>query len=234
MTGVLEAVTQNPYTALRLILGDPLHPGGQAATEDLLDRAQVGAGTHLVDLGCGAGGAIELARARGATAIGVDHQARAGQICGTLEDLPLAGDSVDVALSECTICLADDVPAAVAECHRILRPDGRLALSDVTLEHPLDHVPEPLAKALCLTGQRRLEDLVGHLEAAGFGVTSQQDHREDLLAMRDRLRGRVDVEGLLIALGARGARLQRAVDEIEQALEEGTLGYVSLVASKDG
>lgn len=234
MTGLVQAAIRNPYAALRLVLGDPLHPGGQSATEDLLDRAQVHAGTRLVDLGCGAGGALGLARDRGATAIGLDRQPGQGQVCGTLDRLPLADEWFDVALSECAICLADDLEAALAEAHRILVPGGRLALSDVTLTQPLEHVPAPMAKALCLTGQRHPDDLIGHLEAAGFEVTSRRDHRDELLAMRDEIAGKVDYEGLLGALGQRGRPLLAAVEEIETAVEDGTLGYVSLVAERDG
>ncbi len=234
MTGVIQAAIANPYAALRLVLGDPLHPGGAQATEDLLDRATVGTGTRLVDLGCGAGGALALARDRGAQAIGVDRQPGQGQICGTLEHLPLADASAEVALSECAICLADDLEQAVTECQRILVPGGRLALSDVVLEHRLENVPAPMAQALCLTGQRHPETLIKHLEATGFVVTSRRDHRDDLLAMRDEIAGKVDYEGLLGALGDRGQPLLAAIQEIEAAVEDGTLGYVSLVAEKQG
>lgn len=232
MTGVIQAAIANPYAALRLVLGDPLHPGGPQATEDLLDRARVGKATQLVDLGCGAGGTLALARDRGAVAIGLDRQPGRGQICGTLEHLPLADGSTEVAISECAICLADDLEAALAECQRILVPGGRLALSDVVLEHRLESVPAPMAQALCLTGQRHPAALVEQLEDAGFVITSRRDHRDDLLAMRDKLAGKVDHEGLLGALGDRGRSLLTAVQEIEAAVEDGTLGYVSLVAEK--
>ncbi len=234
MTGAIQAAIANPYAALGLVLGDPLHPGGAQATEALLDRADVGKGTRLIDLGCGAGGALDLARDRGAVAIGLDRRPRQGQICGSLEHLPLADASAEVALSECAICLADDLERALAECQRILVPGGRLALSDVVLEHPLENVPAPMAQALCLTGQRHPETLVEHLEATGFEVTSRRDHRDDLLAMRDEIAGKVDYEGLLGALGDRGQPLLAAVQEIEAAVEDGTLGYVSLVAETQG
>lgn len=229
---LLDRAAWNPYAALRLVLGGPLHPGGEQATGDLLDRAGVGEGDLLVDLGCGEGQAVVKALERGARAVGLDAEAEGADVRARHERLPLGADSVDVAFSECALCLAGDLDAALAELARVVPEGGRLAFSDVTVGRKLDRVPASLAEPLCLEGRRERQALLDRVEAAGFGLEDVETHREELFAMRDRVRERVDVEGLLAALGERGERLQAAVDQLEAALEAGDVGYVSVVARR--
>ncbi len=229
----VAAALANPWGTLRTLLDGPLHPGGRQATADLLDRADVDASTTLLDLGCGAGDALSLARERGATAVGVDRDpGGTGSVRGDLVTLPVSSDAVDVGLAECTLCLAADLDRALAEVDRVLAPGGRLALSDVVREGPLPDVPPELAEPLCLTGARERSALFERVEAAGFDVADRRDHRADLLATRDRLKQRVDYEGLLGALGERGQRLLDGVERLEAAVEDGRIGYVSLVARR--
>jgi len=227
-----EAMLEDPWGTLRLVVGDPLHPGGEDATEALLDRAGVDAGTRLLEVGCGAGGALSLAADRGAAAVGLDRDPAAGPaVRGDLGRLPVAGGAVDVVLAECVLCLADDVDRALAEAARALGPGGRLAVSDVTVEGSLPAVPEELAEALCLAGPRSREGLLDRVEAAGFDLEDVEDHHDDLLAMRDRADERVDYAGLLAAMGERGRALADGVAALEAAVERGDVGYVSLVAT---
>lgn len=231
MAHPLDAALADPWSALRVAFGDPLHPGGEAATEALLDRAGVGPGTRFLDVGCGAGNALALARVRGARAAGVERQPdAAGAVRGDLGALPVASAAVDVALAECVLCLADDVAAAAAELRRVLRPAGRLAVSDVVVDGTPPDLPTPIARALCLDGAPERRDLPGALESAGFAVEDRVDHRDDLLGMRDRAAERVDYRGLLAALGDRGRALLDGIDRLEAAIENGRVGYVSLVA----
>ncbi|MFB6191926.1 MAG: methyltransferase domain-containing protein [Haloarculaceae archaeon] len=237
MLNVLRTALSDPWVALRAVLGEPLHPGGAEATADLLDRADVGPGTRLVDLGCGAGGALGLARDRGATAVGLDREPATGDgppdpyaVRGDLTRLPVADAAVDVALAECVLCLSPDVERSLAEGRRVLADGGRLAISDVVTDGDPPDLPATLAEPLCLTGDRERERLLDRIEAAGFTVRETRDHREDLLAMRDRARERVDYERLLPALGERDRRLLDGIHDLEAAIEDGRVGYVSLVA----
>jgi SAM-dependent methyltransferase len=228
----VDSALANPWGTMRLVVGEPLHPGGDEATAALLDRADVAAGTRLLDVGCGAGNALSFARERGADAIGIDlNPVGERTLRGDLEHLPVRTGGVDVVLAECVLCLADDLDGALAEAHRVLPDDGRLALSDVVVEGDLPGVPARVETALCLTGQRERAHLRERVDAAGFDVGEVRDHRDDLLAMRDRARRRVDYEGLLGAMGSDGEALLDAIRELERAIESGDVGYVSLVAS---
>ena len=231
MNGLVDAALTNPWTTLDTILDGPLHPGGTEATARLLDRADVGPDTRVLDVGCGAGDALSVARDRGADAVGIDRSPTADRaIRGDATALPVRDSSVDVLLAECVLCLTD-LPAALAEARRVLAADGRLAVSDVVVSGDGPDIPDVAAEALCLSGARSRDRLRGELSDAGFAVRELNDHHDDLLAMRDRVTDRVDYEGLLGLMGERGRRALDAIETLETAVEDGEVSYVSAVAT---
>lgn len=233
MLNLLDTAMANPWSTLRTVVGDPLHPGGEQATRALLDRAGVSSDTRLLDVGCGSGGSLALARERGANAVGVDHRPRGpGTVRGDLQFLPFRDASVDVVLAECVLCLTD-LDAALGECRRVVDSGGRLALSDVVVEGNLPDLPPAVTDALCLSGERSRAHLLDRTERAGFAVDHVADHHDDLLAMRDRATARVDYAGLLGMMGERGQRLLAGIDALERAVEDERISYVSVVARVD-
>jgi SAM-dependent methyltransferase len=232
MSGLLDAALANPWGTLDTVLDGPLHPGGTEATAQLLDRADVGSGTRLLDVGCGAGDALTVARQRGADAVGVDPDPSPNTdrvVQGDAMALPVRDGTVDVLLAECVLCLTD-LPVALGEAHRVLDRGGRLALSDVIVADDGPVVPDQIAGALCLDGARGRDRLLREVTNADFAVETVYDHHEDLLAMRDRVVDCVDYEGLLGLMGERGQRVLGAIEELETAVEDGRVSYVSLVA----
>ncbi len=230
MNGLLDAALSNPWGTLDRFLDGPLHPGGTEATERLLDRAGVENETRLLDVGCGSGEALSVARDRGADAVGVDPAPKTSRaIRGDATALPLRDGSVDVVLAECVLCLTD-LPVALSEARRVLDGGGRLALSDVVVDGERPDVPDRVAEAFCLTGARSTDRLQRCLAEAGFEVRTIDDHHDDLLAMRDRVTERVDYEGLFGLMGERGERAMEAIETLETAVEDGDVGYVSVVA----
>lgn len=93
---------------------------------------------------------------------------------GTALDLPVEDNSVDVAAQNCLFNIFDqeDIKKAIAEMYRVLKPHGRLVLSDPVTEDP---IPESLRndeklRALCLSGSLPLEEYIKMLTDAGFGT----------------------------------------------------------------
>jgi ubiquinone/menaquinone biosynthesis C-methylase UbiE len=89
---------------------------------------------------------------------------------GEIEHLPLADQSVDVIISNCVINLALDKPQVFKEAYRVLKPGGRLALSDVVATARL---PEEIRRDLgliasCIGGAVHVEDLRAMIQDAGF------------------------------------------------------------------
>ncbi len=89
---------------------------------------------------------------------------------GEIEHLPVADRSVDVVISNCVINLSPDKPQVLREAYRVLRPGGRLAVSDVVLtaEVPADLRADPDSVASCIAGASTVGRLEGLLVEAGF------------------------------------------------------------------
>jgi arsenite methyltransferase len=160
-------------------------------------------GEVVVDLGSGGGLDVFLSSKQvGPTgrAIGIDmtpsmvERARANALTGgytnvefylsNIDRLPLADASADCVISNCVLNLAPDKPAVFREIYRILRPGGRLAVSDIALKGEL---PEAIAQSLaayvgCIAGAIRIETYRDELLQAGFQFVEIVDSGADLNA----------------------------------------------------
>jgi ubiquinone/menaquinone biosynthesis C-methylase UbiE len=175
-------------------------------------RAELHAGEVVLDLGSGGGIDVLLSARRVAptgAAYGLDmtpemhklaqrNQADAGVtnaefLLGTIEDIPLPDASVDVIISNCVLNLAADKGTVLAEAFRVLRPGGRLAISDIVLSRPL---PPRLTAIMglwtgCIAGALPEAEFRDELSAAGFEHVDIQPtntmHRTDLESMASQL-----------------------------------------------
>ncbi len=160
-------------------------------------------GETVVDLGSGGGLDVFLAAKKvGPTgrAIGIDMTpemlalARANAAKGgyqnvefhesTIDRLPLADGTVDCIISNCVINLAPDKPAVFREMARVLKPGGRVAISDIAIKRPL---PPELSESLmayvgCIAGAIEIDAYRAGLLAAGFSAVEVQDSGADLNA----------------------------------------------------
>ena len=157
-------------------------------------------GETVLDLGSGAGFDCFLAArqvGQSGQVIGVDMTAEmvakarknAGEAgygnvefrLGEIEHLPVADASVDVIISNCVINLSPDKVQVFREAFRVLRPGGRLAISDIVATAPL---PEEVRRDLalyagCIAGAAHFEELETMLREAGFGDIRIQLKKEE-------------------------------------------------------
>jgi SAM-dependent methyltransferase len=176
------------YTPVELgLLPDGANLGlGCGAPVGVLELNQ---GETVLDLGSGPGmDALLAARQVGPTGhvIGVDmtnemiHKARANASTagltqvefreGRLENLPIESSSVDAVTSNCVINLVPDKAAVFREIHRVLRPGGRMVISDVILDGELPETisSDVLAYVGCVAGAMQRDDYFRLLEEAGL------------------------------------------------------------------
>jgi SAM-dependent methyltransferase len=164
-------------------------------------------GEVVVDLGCGGGLDVFLAAAKvGPTgkAIGIDmtpemlERARKNAAIGnngqgfsnvefyqaTIDELPLPNGSADCVISNCVINLAPDKPAVFREIARVLKPGGRLAVSDIALKRslPADLGQDIMAYVGCIAGAVLIEEYRRQLSEAGFAGIQIIDTGADLNA----------------------------------------------------
>jgi arsenite methyltransferase len=160
-------------------------------------------GETVVDLGCGGGLDVFLAAAKvgpEGKAIGIDMTPEMLELArknaekggytnvefhqATIDKLPLPNASVDCVISNCVINLAWDKPAVFREIARILKPGGRLAVSDIALkkELPAEIEKDVMAYVGCIAGAIPIADYERGLVEAGFAHVQVIDSGADLNA----------------------------------------------------
>jgi arsenite methyltransferase len=241
-----------------LVLGESYHPGGLALTRTLLARLGLPRGGRVLDVAAGRGASalliaaehpvevdgVDLSESNVAHATAAAAEARLGGRVrfhtGDAERLPFDGALFDAAVCECAFCTFPDKVTAARELARVLRPGGRLGITDVTI------APSGLPKELaglagwvtCLADARPLEDYSSILGVAGLHTVHTERHDAALARMVEqidaRLRALRMVRPALPALA--GIDLDRALELTAlaaDAVRDGVAGYVLVVAQRE-
>lgn len=186
-----EDLTAVPASAINRALGVTNH----------LRFADISAGETILDIGCGGGIDTILAAQRTGPAgrvIALDflpemlqrtataaHEAglqNVEPVEGEMEAIPLPDASVDLIISNGVINLSGRKARVMAECARVLRPGGRLCVSDLTVEQddlPTEILTQPAAWAGCIAGALAEDDFARKLLKTGF-TQVEVLHREPL------------------------------------------------------
>lgn len=127
---------------------------------------------------------IELARRNAAQGNGGKGYSNVEFHLATIDKLPLPDNSVDCVISNCVINLAIDKNAVFREIARVLKPGGRLAVSDIALkrELPAELGNDLMAYVGCIAGAISIEDYQSELSKAGFSGVEVIDAGSDLNA----------------------------------------------------
>ncbi len=246
--------------AVRMLLGDSLHPGGLALTNRLGKLVNIKADDMVLDLACGSGAsAMAIARAFHCRVVGVDLGAQSiaeaastarnsrdgkrvvGFLRGDGEQLPLVGESFDAVLSECSMSLFPDKKRGVAEVSRLLRPGGRLGVSDVTVEPGT--LPEELngilGQILCVADAPPVEGYRKLFNADGLSLIHEQDSSDSILKLLGEIEGKVAAIRMLLSFqgdsdGTAALLLQglELLEKVKALVNEGRIGYRLFVAEK--
>jgi arsenite methyltransferase len=239
--------------AVRWLLGDDLHPGGDALSRRLANLAGVGPGSQVLDVASGRGRTARLLASEfGAEVTGVELSAqsveasqeeadsaglrgRARFVQGDAAALPAPSRAFDVVICECAICLFSDKERAVAEIRRVLRPGGTVAIADVTAES--DDLPAALhglvGRVACLAEALPREGCEALLHDARFELLAAESHDGALAALAERVEYRLRVARMLDTAAPYRDAIAEAVAlvrEARSAIVRGSLGYQLFVA----
>ena len=254
---------------VRLLLGDTLHPGGLALTHRLGKLTGIQRDDLVLDVACGRGAsALAVARSFHCRVLGVDigtgglleatRQAsetgvenRAGFIQGDGESLAFTEGAFDAVLCECSMSLFPDRARGVSEMARVLRPGGRLGVSDVTVEPGA--LPETLTgtlgQMLCLATAPPVQGYLDLLDAGPLTVVHRQDASEAVLKLLADIGAKLAAFRVLLSMGSAGdagpaaagsstdlhgflSQALELLDEVKTLVEAGRVGYWLFVAEK--
>jgi arsenite methyltransferase len=243
--------------AVALLLGESYHPGGLALTRRLAQALGLRPGRHVIDVASGPGTTARLLAAEfGATVDGVDlgqpavERARSAAEAagltaavrfrvGDAERLPLPGGLADAVVCECAFCIFSDKAAAAAEFARVLRPGGRVGITDVTAAD--GGLPGELttltAWVACIADARPVSQYTDILAAAGLRTVRVERYDDALPRMIDQIEARLAMlrmtaAGRLTAAGVNVDAVLHYTALARQAAAGGLLGYALLVAEK--
>jgi SAM-dependent methyltransferase len=240
-----------------LLLGEAYHPGGLALTRHLADLLDLAPADRILDVASGRGATtlllaheydvdvdgVDLSAGNVALAQGAADAAAVGQrvsfTTGDAERLPYPDGTFAAAICECAFCTFPDKPTAAAELARVLRPGGRVGLTDVTADPA--RLPAELtgltAWIACVADARPLDEYAALLTVAGLQVTRTQRHDAAMTRMIDQIEARLGLIRLTNRayaedLGLDFDRAPVALAAARAAVADGVLGYGLLVAVK--
>ncbi len=245
--------------AAKFLLGDSFHPGGAGLTLELSGHLRLTTGSVVLDVASGKGtSALLLAETFGCRVVGVDLseanveqsrcEARARKLDSLVsfeladaECLPFADSSFDAVLCECAFCTFPDKSTAAREFARVLKPAGRIGVSDLTrATMPLPGLDGLLAWIACIGDAQPLDSYSNWMQGAGFSIVLAQEHDACLRQMVKEIRGKLLLAELLRGLkkiDLPGLDVEQAKDfarAADTAILSGQLGYGILVGQLPG
>ncbi len=243
----------------RVLLGDSFHPGGLKLTERVGSLLRLRPESQVLDVASGKGTtALFLAERFGCHVVGIDYGAQniadATQLGsgkglsslvrfehGDAECLAFPNRSFDAIICECAYCTFPNKAAAAREFARVLRPGGRVGLSDLTrgpvLPKELDSL---LAWIACITDAQPVDTYANYLRSAAFELDKVELHDQALTEMVQEIRLKLLSAEVLVGLKKLAlpnvdfTSAKQMAQSTLSAIQQGQLGYAVLIALKTG
>lgn len=192
------------------LLGRSFHPGGTKLTRQLASAALVSPKSSVLDLACGNGNSARVIAADFGTKVtGCDYSAvnleraaiftrtagldrKIQYVRASAERLPFAPGSFDVTLCECSLCLFENMDAVLQQLYCVLKPGGRIGISDFFLNAPVPgNLDGLLGRVLCVAAAPSADGYREALSRAGFEHIRIRTVNWTLADMIERIRKRL-------------------------------------------
>jgi arsenite methyltransferase len=225
--------------AICTIYGGSLHPGGLEVTLRIGELAGLKEDSLVLDVASGKGdSALAISKNFGCKVVGVDLSKKFVKesriktsndcsrenfefIVGDAEFLPFKSSFFDVVLCECAFNLFPDKKKVLREIRQVLKPRGKLVLTDFLLERKLNKQEKnDLTFALCLANAETLEILLEWLKQENFVGLHVEDHSDKLLPF-----------GVQLLLNSDGLD-PKALKGLENLFYKDIVRYVLIVVTK--
>ncbi|MHA2227148.1 MAG: methyltransferase domain-containing protein [Candidatus Hodarchaeales archaeon] len=241
---------------LKLLFGDSLHPGGLELTKKLGKQLRLQPSDTVLDLASGLGtSACFLAEEFGSKVIGIDlsrknvkEANRAAQKRGLVNIKFEVGDAIslsfrenyfDVVISECSFCIFPSKNVAAKEMYRVLKPEGRLGISDVAIERNLPfNAQDLLLRIACIADASSVQGYKEVFEKVGFKISSVIDEKEFVLKTFDMIKKKIFLAELAkglkkIDIGAFNIKKAKYwLNEGKRLINEGYGTYITMIGFK--
>jgi len=243
--------------AVKLILGQSLHPGGLKLTKELAEKLDIKENNKVLDIASGIGtSAILLAKNIRCEVTGIDlakknvedaisNAEREGISklvnfkLGDAEKIDFEDESFDFVISECSFCLFPDKQKAAGEMYRILKNNGKLGLNDVVVRSELpEKMKNILYNFICIQDAKSEDEYKNIIESAGFKNFYLEDKKDDILNLLESIRKKIFI--LEIAKGIKKINLEidlksvkENMKEIKDCVDKGIISYCLMTAEKE-
>lgn len=193
-SSVVEFYEKRLEDSIKSFIPLSYHPGGSETTRRLIEKANIGENSIVLDVASGTGEtAVYIATNFGSSVIGIDLSRKmvdyanvfaktAGLdqkisfILADAERMPLKDNFFDAAISECTLCLVPDMLRVLCEMRRVIKPGAKVVVSDIVLAEKL---PVELANTVlyssCISGAKTLNEYILSFEKAGLKSIEVED-----------------------------------------------------------
>jgi arsenite methyltransferase len=195
-------------------------PGGFVITDRAISFCSFPSDAKILDLGCGFGATVDhLIKKYGLEAFGLEPNEEPSNpniLKASAEQIPFQNATFDGVLMECSFSVVENQETALKECHRVLKTDGRLIISDMYARG------EAALLEGCLGRVDTKEDIVSRLESNGYAIDLFEDFSDHLKAMWGQM---------IFDKGAKSFYCELGVTP--EVMKQINCGYFLIVATKN-
>ncbi len=227
---------------IRQVTGSTVRPGGFTLTDRAINLCRFPVGAKILDVGCGSGATVErLINVHHLQAVGIDpspvmltvgkkRNPNLPIFAGSGESLNFQDGEMDGVIAECTLSLMSDVQLSLKQIHRVLKPQGKLIVTDMYIRSGAAGGGRSDDVITCLSGARQKSAWLKIISDAGFKIERWEDQTQLLRALMGQI---IFTYGSMKDFWCQMLGDCRQARTMQNSLQQLKPGYFLLIAGKD-